>query len=661
MSKKNKKIPVSGSAHPKNFKSPLITSPLLDSRLWTIVLPVFAFLLYAQTLSYDYALDDVAVITQNKFVQEGVSGIPKLLTTFYWEGFWSENAGLYRPASMIMFAIEYEFGDGSPKIHHFMNVLLYAFSILLLYRFLNLLLKNYSGWIPVLATLIFAVHPYHTEVVANIKSRDEILCFLFFTLSGIFLLQAADKNNLKNNLLSSFFLFLSLMSKEGGVLFLPILGLLLFQFRDKKIPSIAKSLVPHFAVTLLWLAIHWFVIAKSGERVVYDWRHNSLIDAPDFLTEKATAIGILGRYLIKLFYPYEFSYDYSFSQIPNKGFADVFSVFGMIASIALLFVAFRTFKKNPLLSFAILFFFITISLTSNIFKLIGATAADRFLYAPSLGFAIAIAVLLSKLNKKNIVSPTPLLLLLPLLAFYSFKTVKRNPDWETSDSLYLKDVQTAKNSSRTNFNAATVLMNNGLQLADTTRKREMLDSSRNYLLKAVELDPRDPNHWINLGVVNYKSKRYLESARATLEAIKRKSADSSLYANLGDAYYMAKMYDSSIYYHTLLVNNKLFFKETFNFLGSAYFNKQDYANAAKYFYEGVKRDSTYADLVVNYANALAMNKRYPEAIKHFKKAYSLNPSQINSVYFIALTYQNMGEVDSTKKYLDLFNRLKSGK
>jgi protein O-mannosyl-transferase len=659
---KNSRKQIKSEATKKQSTAVLQQPGFLNPKHWSLVLPLLAFFLYAQTITYDFALDDIAVITQNKIVQKGFGGIPELCKTFYWQGFWNENAGLYRPASMIMFAMEYEFGQGSATIHHLMNVLLYALSIFFLYRFLRMMLKGFSEWIPVLACLIFLAHPYHTEVVANIKSRDEILCFLFFTLSGIYLLKALENQSAKINILSAIFLFLSLMSKEGGVLFLPVLYLALYFFRKTPPASIFKTLIPHFAVTAIWLLIHYLVIQSAGPKIVYDWRHNSLADAPDFITQKATAIGILGRYLIKAFIPYEFSYDYSYQQIPNDGLKNAWFFVGLIFSLLLLIIAFKNLKNNSLLAFSILLFFITISLTSNIFMIIGATMADRFLFTPSLGFALAIAFLITKATRLKLNTVRPLIIVAPLLLFYSFKTVKRNPDWKSTEILYLADVKTTDKSSRTNYNAATIQMNKALRIQeDTVRRKELLDSSRNYLLRSVELDRRDPNNWVNLGVVNYKSKLYKESARATLHALNTKVTDTSLYQNLADAYFMAQLYDSSIYYHSFLVNNKKHFKETYNFLGSAWFNKKDYAKALQYFEEGVKVDSSYAGLRVNYANALAVNGRFNEAIVQFKKAYAQDPSQISAIYFVALTYQNMGVIDSTRKYLDIFNRLKSAK
>lgn len=402
------------------------------------------------------------------------------------------------------------------------------------------------------------------------------------------------------------------------------------------------------------------MIASAGPVEPYDWRHNSLMDAKSFMEQRATAIGMLGRYIIKSVFPYEFSYDYSYPAIPNTGFGNAWVLFGLFASLTGLFFAVRNFRKNTAITFGILFFFITISLTSNIFKIIGATMADRFLYVPSLGVALLISALVIKIPGVARSKFLPVMMVLPLVIFYSAKTISRNSFWVNNAALYLKDVQTVQNSGRTNYNAATILMNEVVpSFTDTNDRKLAMNDARQYLIRSVELDPREPKSWINLGVVNYRSRLYLESARATRNALHITPNDTTLFANLGDAYFMAKMYDSSMYYHNILVRGNKIYYDTWNFLGNAYFNKQDYAKAAECFAAGLKKNPAYSDLWVNYGNALAMSKRYSEAISSFRKAYELNQRHVNAIYFIALTYQNMGVMDSTKKYLDIYNKLKA--
>ena len=143
------------------------------------IVAALGLLLYVNTFHHNYCLDDVAVIKANKFTQQGLAGIPTLLHTFYWQGYWTANAGLYRPLSMILFAVEWQFFPASPHIYHMVNVLLYALMGYLLFTFLTKLFPKVNLIFPFIISLLFMAHPIHIEVVANIKSADEILAFIF--------------------------------------------------------------------------------------------------------------------------------------------------------------------------------------------------------------------------------------------------------------------------------------------------------------------------------------------------------------------------------------------------------------------------------------------------------------------------------------------------
>ena len=79
-----------------------------------IIIAAFAFILYAQSISFNYALDDTAVIKENKIVHQGISGIPELLKKSYWYGFTHVDDPIYRPLSMVFFAVEWQLFPDSP-------------------------------------------------------------------------------------------------------------------------------------------------------------------------------------------------------------------------------------------------------------------------------------------------------------------------------------------------------------------------------------------------------------------------------------------------------------------------------------------------------------------------------------------------------------------
>lgn len=149
-------------------------------------------LVYGNTLWNKYALDDAIVLTENKFVQKGVSGVADIFRYDSFTGFFGVQknlvaGGRYRPLSIVTFAVEQSLWGQQPALSHAINVTLFILVSLLLLGLLRdyatkvgLTMPDMWAW---LAVVLFAVHPANTEVVANIKGRDELLSLLFSLLA----------------------------------------------------------------------------------------------------------------------------------------------------------------------------------------------------------------------------------------------------------------------------------------------------------------------------------------------------------------------------------------------------------------------------------------------------------------------------------------------
>ena len=172
-----------------------------------LIIAVLAFVLYANTLTHSYAWDDSIVITENPRVKRGISGIPDLFIK-YNSDYKADKYG-YRPIVLSSFAVEYGLFKNTPAVSHFMNVLYYALLCLVLFKVLCKLFHSSGNLAPFLITILFIAHPVHTEVVANIKSRDELFALLFSMLSLSHFLDYYKTKRFKNLL---YFAFLFLMA-----------------------------------------------------------------------------------------------------------------------------------------------------------------------------------------------------------------------------------------------------------------------------------------------------------------------------------------------------------------------------------------------------------------------------------------------------------------
>ena len=218
----------------RNTKPDFLYIPFKNLLQPYVLLFVFALAININTFNHEVAYDDEIVIHKNEFVFQGVKGIKGIMTHDSFYSFYKQMGlesnlpgGRYRPLSHVTFAIEQQFigttpdgfvqenswdvnnnnikdpsedtdGDGlytdydfwsrGSEFRHIVNVFLYAFTILLIYFVLVTYLFPNAMDMVFVACLLFTVHPLHTEVVANIKSRDEILSllFIFLTLRSAF-------------------------------------------------------------------------------------------------------------------------------------------------------------------------------------------------------------------------------------------------------------------------------------------------------------------------------------------------------------------------------------------------------------------------------------------------------------------------------------------
>lgn len=630
-------------------KENVIRFTLRDKTAYLII-SIFALTLYVNTLHHGFVLDDTAVIENNKFVKEGIKGIPQLFTTFYWQGYWEANAGLYRPVSLITFAVEYQLSPDNPMIHHLINILLYAITCCLLFRLLS---KLFSGINPVFflfVTLLFTAHPAHTEVIANIKSRDEILSLLFFILCCNYLYLNTG-NKTRSLILSTLFFLLALLSKEGSIIFLPLILMIDF-IKEKDLIALVKNRIHLISASIVWLIWHQYVIRTCGFPVIqYTRNDNSLIPAT-FLEQKATALGMFARYIMKLIYPYQLSYDYSFNQIPIINLFSPLALFGIVLLGALLYFGIKYLKREPLISISIGFILFPLFLTGNLFFNIGTTMADRFLFVPVIGSSLLICWCVFRLLKtdpaKNFTPGKAAAVFIPLLLLFSFRTYTRNSNWKDNSTLFASDVTTVPNSARAHYNHGTAIMGTGAENEIAAQKE---------FETCLSIDPSYYDAYINLGALYLRQKKYQESLSTYRKALAINQSDGKLYGNMGEAFYRSQQPDSTIIYMEKAHKFGNRIAASYNIAGSVLFSKKEYEKACKEFEQGLVVDPASADLYLNYGNALAMCNRDKEAITSLEKSYTLDPKNVQALYFIAITYNKLGDTLNANKYYNEFQRI----
>jgi protein O-mannosyl-transferase len=637
-----------------------------------LIVCAFAFLLYVQSISFDYTLDDDAVTYNNTLVTKGISSIPSILQHSYWYGFDKTNMDAYRPASLVLFAIESQFFPGSSYVHHAVNVLLYAITCFLLFLLLCKLFEKQNLFFPLACTLLYAAHPLHTEVVNSIKSRDEILCLLFAICAALFLLKYVSKNSVPALLFAGLCFFISMLSKETGVTFFAALPLMLFVFTAataRKIITAAGVL----GVFVLFYFIIRYQVLSSALVLKVTQIDNSLVTASDTLTRKATAFYMLLKYIFLLIFPYPLSHDYSFDQIKIREITDAGALLAIAIYAAAGIYSLRTIRNRNVVAFSILFFLFTIAPTSNLFVLIGATMAERFLYTPSLGYCILLCWLLFKLAKdvkhktvsiQQFVKSNRLVFTLTILIlfFYSFQTISRSRDWKNNISLFSNDVKVADRSARAHYNWGSALLFDVYESEkNKNRQNGILDKSIAELRKAVSIMPTYTDAHMNLGIA-YLSREDYQNSILSFEAAKKlyPKPSAKLYNNLGMLYGRTGRFTEALSHldSALTIDPEL--AVAHNNRGQALYGLGRFDEAMAEFQKAIDLKKDFAEAYRNIGGVYGSLKQYKKALDYLNEANKLNPGDVTILQFIGTTYQNMGDTIQAKIYFDQVQSVKQG-
>jgi tetratricopeptide (TPR) repeat protein len=658
MTKKRKtqssKVQSNEKTQSKSVANTAVNSLFINKKLHLIILFVFGFLLYANTITHDYTQDDAIVINDNDFVKKGFSGIGEILGNDTFLGFFKVKknlvaGGRYRPLSLVTFAVEYQFFGESPTVSHFINVVLYALTGMLLYLVVLQFFHNKStseGYFIALATaMLFLAHPIHTEAVANIKGRDEIMALLGSLGALYFAMKYALKGDFVQLIFAGICFFLGILSKENTITFLAVIPLAIFTFTKTEASKIGISTSVLVAFAAAFLIIRSSILGDAANLTAnanmelmnnpyLKWTGSQYVDFSS--GEKfGTIFYTLGKYLVLLIFPHPLTHDYYPPQIPMMTFADGQVIFTLLIYIgAGIYALMRLPKKDPI-AFGIIYFIATLSVVSNLVFPIGTNMGERFMFMPSVGVCLIAAVLLYKLANKRIANWSDLKLALPIIALFlvgfSLKTVVRNMAWKNNYTLFSTDIQTSINSAKLNNSMAGITSEEAIKPENAAKKQQMLNDAIRYGLKARELHPTYANPNVIIG---------------------------NAYLYLGDYQKSIEFYDYTLRItgegssdYTNALNNK---KVALANIKPEYLTKQGEALANQQFAEAIRigeqaiaAGNISVELFGQQGAAYGANGQHQKALEMFQKVLQLDPNSAQGYLNMGYAYQGLGDTANT--------------
>lgn len=478
-------------------------------------------IVYGSSLFNGFVWDDEEQIVNNTIIQS-TSNIPYLFTS---STFNTGGAGLsgwyYKPLMPITFSLINAIFGNFPFGFHLFDLILHFTNTILLFFLLKKLFElqklSPAKTLSFVLSFVFLVHPANTESVAYISSTQELL-YTFFLLIAVLLTILRKKISMKKLIVINFITLLSLLSKESGIVTIPLIIAFIFLFNRRQTALFAISSL----ITFTFYLILRYPIAKTPVL-----QHSNIIPIVNasFFQRLQTIPFELFSYLRLFFFPKDL---FVAQHVVIKTMSD--PRFYLTLPIVLVLIVFLIIFYLKSRSKPFLFFLVWITssflLLLNIYPL-DMTIAERWLYAPMIGVLGIIGILMAKIKSERI-KFLILIYLLVLLPFLSIRTAMRTFDWKDNLSLFSHDVRFSKDSFDVQNNLGVALFRAGDQ-----------NRAKKHFQKSIELSPNWWTPYNNLGVI-YQREGNLQKTKSLYQKSIEKGNYYLAYENLAKLKYQTE-------------------------------------------------------------------------------------------------------------------------
>jgi len=570
---------------------------------WSALLAVLVF---AGSLGNGFAYDDEPIIRDNPVVTEARWG--EAAFGPYWQI--EEGYGLlYRPVALLAYTAQWSLGGGSPALFHLMNVLLHAgVTALLTWLVLRLarmrpttpLLERRGAFAALATGTLFALHPVHVEAVANGVGQAELWAAAG-VLGAVHLYIWAPGRIWERSLrlvgIGACYA-IGLGAKEVAVT-LPALLMLIDAVGRGWVAGTARvrreSLVFLLLLVVLtaYLALRWLALGSLfGEEAA------SVFAGVGSATRIATALSIVPVLLGLLTLPLSLSADYDPNVLTLAEPNDPMAVLGASLLLAVIAVVVGFWRRSPMVGFGAAWLLVTWSVVSNLPFATGVLLAERTLYLPSIGIAMALGVGAAALVEWR-GTRTGLVLLVLVASIYSVRTATRVPTWFSTFTVVETLAREHPESWRSDRTRAAGLLRVGeeeeayrwfqtavekaprrydllVEYGAALKEARRLAGAQALLESAIEVSPERRQAWILLAELNLITGRLQEAHRIAMEGVRASGNDAELWRIVSEAYIGGGFVPAAIRARRVAIHldpeneaNRVRLQELLDFLGNS--------------------------------------------------------------------------------------------
>jgi tetratricopeptide (TPR) repeat protein len=605
-------------------------------RIWSILtIVLFTLAVYVKSVNNDFInWDDDKLVYQNEDIKKlDVSHIKKLFSSFYVQ--------MYQPLSSLTYAIEYHFFGINAKVSHFNNILLHVLNSILVFLLLfRLTRNNLVSW---LTAILFAIHPMHTESVAWIAERKDLVYTFFYLLSLMFYVGYLEKGyNIKYLLISLLFFILSLFSKSAAVT-LPLVLILLDWYKGRKL-NIKNNLdkIPFFLLSLIFGIITLYSqLGFAPPKELYE--HQSFID------RIFVASYSLVFYLFKFLIPVKLSALHPFP-VKSSIFLPPFYYISFCIVILGLYLLYR--YRNRILPeslkrdlwFGLIFFICCISIVLTL-PVGAAVVAERYSYVPYIGLMFVFSAITSHIYKQNKQKTRKILIAILgiLIILFSLISFNRLSVWKERIVFWTDIIQ------KYPLKVPLAYHNRGL----TYYRNGDYKNAINDFNVVISQKPSYPYTYSYRGLSKSALNEPLGAIADFSNALRLTDNVCEFYNNRGIEYMKIKNYDAAFndFNSSIRVNPN--FPDPYSNIGLLFLETGRPMDAISYFSQAIEISPKIHEPYYNRGLAYNAMQEYQASINDYNKALALNnlfaPAYCDRGISMALT-------GNTYQALDDFNR-----
>ncbi|MCK5861452.1 MAG: hypothetical protein KAH38_03140 [Candidatus Hydrogenedentes bacterium] len=468
---------------------------------WTIALLLLlaCSLAYINTLDGEWVWDDSSSVLLHKHVQQ--PGKTFLLFSEDQHAFGRGQGNFYRPLVASSFMLDYYFSGGpspddyaaqtlpeiSPFLFHLSNIFWHLSAALLLLLLLHFL--KAPRFVRGVTPLLFVVHPLHTEAVAYISGRADMMSAAAIFAALCFSVTAIQHKRPVGGTIGAVLCFIAgLLSKESTLIYPILLGIIFLTVRTKRNTlektAIQEEKIPFYLrFAPLLSAASVLVLYLLLRSTVLNFANGSTVDASPLPHRLFETMQSLGLYAKMLFFPIGLHMERSLDGVPS-----VYALFGILFLLSLIAgIALSWYSGRKRIAAGFAWFLASWLPISGIFPL-NAPLAEHWMYVPMAGFWWAFLEIIWELCKDTRRIKIAYTISLILCILFIAMTAQRNREWHDNETLFRATLRENPNTIRVHYNLAVTYDNIQRNYAGARRHYEYYIKLRDHERAAAGVD-----------------------------------------------------------------------------------------------------------------------------------------------------------------------------